>query len=109
MALAKSDEIEIVKVKENPLLKRKEVILNINHFGKSTPKRSEIRNYVAQLYNVPQDAVYIVKIKTEYGMNVSQAIIHIYDTHEQAIKIEPEYIIIRNDGKREGKKEGEGQ
>jgi len=108
MSVVESENIEILEVKENPLLGRKEVLIKVNHFGKSTPKRSEIREYVAKLYNVPVDTVYVIKIKTEYGINVSLATVHVYVSHEQALKVEPEYIIVRNEGKKEEKKEGEG-
>ncbi|RLF05829.1 MAG: 30S ribosomal protein S24e [Thermoprotei archaeon] len=103
MSVAENEAIRVIEVKENPLLRRKEVKLRVDHFGKGTPRRNEIREYVAKLYNVPVDVVFVVKIKTEYGMNISTVTVHVYESRERALEIESEYIIIRNEGKKEEK------
>jgi len=99
-----SESIEVVEVRENKLIGRREVTLRVEHFGKGTPKRLEMREKIAELFKVPLDSVYVRNIKTEYGMNVTWVTAHIYDSSERALEIEPEYIIRRN--KPEEKEEG---
>jgi len=88
---------EIVEEKYNPLIKRKEILLRIGHIGKSTPPRGLIRHEIAKHYGVNVELVYVRNIKTEYGMGVSNAIIHIYESVERAKKFEPPHIIKRNE------------
>jgi len=88
---------EIVEEKYNPLIKRREVIIRIAHIGKSTPPRGLIRLEIAKLCNAEIERVYVRKIKTEYGMGVTQAYIHIYDDPSRAKRFEPEHIIRRNE------------
>ncbi len=100
-----AEAYEVVEVRENKLLGRREVKLRIDHFGKGTPTRMEVRKKVAEIFKVGIDHVYVRKIETEYGMNVSWATVHVYDDPKRALEIEPEYIIKRNQAEEEGKKE----
>ncbi len=88
---------EIVEDKYNPVIKRREIIVRIGHIGKSTPSRGLIRHTIARIYGVDINRVYVRKIKTEYGMGVSNAEVHIYDTPERAKQFEPPHIIKRNE------------
>ncbi len=88
---------EIVEEKYNPLIKRKEIIVRIGHIGKSTPSRGLIRHEIARIYGVDANRVYVRMIKTEYGMSVSNAEIHIYDSSDRAKLFEPPHVIKRNE------------
>jgi small subunit ribosomal protein S24e len=88
---------EIVEDKYNPLIKRREVVIRIAHIGKSTPSRGLVRHEVAKAYNVDVNLVYVREIRTEYGMGVSNAVIHIYESVERAKQFEPPHIIKRNE------------
>jgi len=88
---------EIVGEKYNPLIKRREVTIKITHIGNSTPSRGLVRTEVSKIYGVDINNVYVVKIETEYGIGVTTAYIHIYDSVERAKMFEPEYIIKRNE------------
>ncbi|MCD6301434.1 MAG: 30S ribosomal protein S24e [Staphylothermus sp.] len=88
---------EIVEDKYNPLIKRREVIIRIAHIGKSTPSRGLIRHELAKIYNVEVEKVYVREINTEYGMGVSNAVVHIYDSVERAKLFEPPHVIKRNE------------
>ncbi|OYT37936.1 MAG: 30S ribosomal protein S24e [Desulfurococcales archaeon ex4484_58] len=88
---------EVVEEKYNPLIKRKEVVIRIGHVGKSTPSRGLIRTEVSKIYGVEVERTYVRKIKTGYGIGVTVAYIHIYDSVERAKKFEPEHIIKRNE------------
>lgn len=89
-------DVEVVGVRENKLLGRREVSLRIAHVGEGTPTRKYIRSRVAEMLKVDVDAVYVRSIKTEYGAGISLARVHVYDDPARAREVEPEYIIARN-------------
>jgi len=89
---------EVVSDKYNPLVRRRELTLKIYHVLKSTPMRINLRLALAEKLKVDIQRVYIRKIETEYGIGVSIAEVHIYDTVERALAFEPKYIIDRNGG-----------
>ncbi|MCE4621222.1 MAG: 30S ribosomal protein S24e [Desulfurococcales archaeon] len=89
---------EVVEDKYNPLIKRREIKLRINHMLKPTPMRVMLRMALAEAFGVDIPRIYIRSIRTEYGMGVSWAEVHIYDTKERALQFEPKYIIERNGG-----------
>jgi len=99
------EAFKIEEMRDNKLLGRKELKIRIDHFGKGTPTRAEVREKVAKMLNASIDQVYVRKIETEYGMNVSWATVHVYDDPKRALEIEPEYIIKRH--QKEEAKEGE--
>lgn len=87
-------EIEVLREKENKLLRRLELDVLIKHFNSGTPKRSVIREFIASKFNVDIDRVYIIKLTSEYGAPISKGHIHIYNS--KGIKIEPNYILNRH-------------
>ncbi len=89
---------EVVTERYNSLIGRREIVLRINHLLNSTPSRIQVRLNVARAFNVEVERVYVRSIKTEYGMGVSRAEIHIYDSVERALAFEPKHIIERNGG-----------
>ncbi len=90
-------DCEIVEERYNPLIKRREIIINVFHGGEGTPSRGFLKKAVATLYGIDPGLVYIRSVKTEYGMGVSIARVHIYESAERARLFEPEYIIKRDD------------
>jgi len=88
---------EIIEEKYNPLIKRREVVVKITHIGKSTPSRAAIKHSLAKYYNVSIEQVIVREINTEYGIGLSKAIVHVYDSVERAKMFEPEYILKRDE------------
>ncbi len=88
----------VIEDKYNPLIKRRELLLEIDHKLKSTPMRINLRLKVSEVYGVEIQRVYVKKIMTEYGRGVSKVRVNIYDTVERAKQIEPQYVIDRNGG-----------
>ncbi len=89
---------EIAEDRYNPLIKRRELKLKINHVLKPTPMRVMLRMAVANAFGVDVSRVYVRSVRTEYGIGRSIAEIHIYDSKEKALEFEPKYIIERNGG-----------
>jgi len=89
---------EVVRDWYNPLIRRREVTLRIHHMLKPTPMRIMLRMALANAFGADVSRVYIRRIDTEYGMGVSVAEVHIYDSKERALQFEPQYVIDRNGG-----------
>lgn len=90
-------EIKIISKKENPLLKRKEVVFQIEHGpnGK-TPARLDIKRSIASELQVKDTLVFIKRMNTKTGTNITDGEANAYESIEQAKRIEPDYIIKRN-------------
>ncbi len=96
--------IKIIAQKYNPLLKRKEVVFEVNHEKvKGTPSRLEIRAKLAKLLKMKLEQVYVRKMETKTGTMIALGEANGYDTAEQAMLIEPKYVIERNTPKEKAK------
>ena len=87
------------KVKQdtyNPLLKRKEVSVEVDHDGQGTPSRLDVRKAVASKYNTKQENVYVVDIETKTGTQSAVCAIEVYDDAKVAQQTVPKYVQIRN-------------
>jgi ribosomal protein S24E len=73
-----SMEIEILEEKDNALLKRKELKLNIKHPNMPTPKKQDLIKEIASRYSVPEDHVVVNYIFTKKGIQESIAKVKIY-------------------------------
>ncbi len=90
-------EIKILSQRYNPLLKRNEVIFEVEHKQtKGTPPRLHVREELARKLGVKMELVYIRKIETKTGAMTAIGEANVYDSVEQANFIEPKYIIARN-------------
>jgi small subunit ribosomal protein S24e len=93
----------ILNIRENKLLGRKEALIEASHPNAPTPTRQAVREWVAKQLGVDVANVFVRKIKTSYGIGRSLAEVHIYNDPKLVRIIEPLYIIARNLGE-EGKK-----
>ncbi len=90
-------KLEIKDRKEEPLLKRETIYVTIYHPGGGTPKRQETRVKLSETLKKDIKQVYIVKMRTEYGKHETKALAHVYNSAEDALKIEKKHIIKRNE------------
>ncbi len=87
------------KVKQdtyNPLLKRKEVNIEVDHERQGTPSRLELRKAVASKYNTKPENVYVVDMETKTGTQNSLCVVEVYDDAETAKQTVRKYIQTRN-------------
>ena len=98
-----SESFNIVSIRENKLLGRRELLVEAAHINASTPTRQNVREWVSKQLGVDVSNVFIRRIKTQYGVGKSVAEIHVYNDSKLARVIEPLYILARNLGE-EGKK-----
>ena len=89
-------EVKIVSKKENPLLKRKEVKFTVVHTQGKTPARLDIKRSVASELQISDKLVFVKKMKTMTGTNITVGEANAYETEVQAKLIEPAYIMKRN-------------
>lgn len=90
-------EVKIVSVKDNPLLKRKEVQFRVEHGPASkTPGRLEVKRALANELKVAEELVFVEKMRTLTGTSTAVGVANAYESLEQAKYVEPDYIVKRN-------------
>jgi len=72
-------KIEVVNEKENPLLKRKEIIITLDYDGKSTISKADLQKLMAEQFKAGVDSVEITKILSEVGIPKGRAWIKIWN------------------------------
>lgn len=86
-----------MSVKENPLLKRKEVAFRVEHGPQDrTPPRLEVKRILAAELKVSEELVFVEKMRTLTGTSTAVGIANAYETVKQAKLVEPAYIVKRN-------------
>ncbi len=95
-------KLRILSRKQNPLLKRDEVIFEVDHSeeGETSP-RSEIRRELADVLKTKLELIFVEKAETKTGTMIANGEANVYKTADQAHLIEREHIIQRNQLKAE--------
>lgn len=78
----------ITSVRENPLLERREVEVEVDHEGESTPSKEDVKNRVAAENDIDTDQVEVESLYTGYGKNTSRGTLKIYDEFEYDEELE---------------------
>ncbi|MEM1540054.1 MAG: 30S ribosomal protein S24e [Candidatus Bathyarchaeia archaeon] len=100
-------EVRILAENDNALLKRKEVIFQVDHNQTgSTPPRLEVKNALAKMLKKDANLIFIKKLETKTGTHTAIGIANVYDSLEQAKLIEPKYVIDRSIPPEKPKEEG---
>lgn len=89
-------DFKIINEFYNPLLQRKELLIEILHPNASTPERYSVRKSLALKLNTDINNLYIRKMKSKTGMNSTICEVEIYENEKIAKKILPKHIILRN-------------
>ena len=90
-------QVKIDSTKDNPLLKRREVGFTIIQGAKEkTPERLKVKKALAVELKIGDDVVFVKKMNTKTGTNITRGVANVYQTVEQAKIIEPLYIQKRN-------------
>ena len=87
-------ELKLTSVKKNTLLKRQEVEFVIEQV--KTPSRSNVRIGIAVALKADLNQVYVREIETKTGTHTTVGTAHVYSDPAHALKIEPKYLIERN-------------
>ena len=89
-------EIKVSNEFYNPLLKRKEISLEIEHTGEGTPQRFDIRKRMAAKLNAKIENVFVVSLNTATGLQRSTCSLQVYDDSHVASSTVPEHVAVRN-------------
>eukprot|EP00541_Cyclophora_tenuis_P018618 CAMPEP_0116573480 /NCGR_PEP_ID=MMETSP0397-20121206/18814_1 /TAXON_ID=216820 /ORGANISM="Cyclophora tenuis, Strain ECT3854" /LENGTH=137 /DNA_ID=CAMNT_0004102043 /DNA_START=66 /DNA_END=479 /DNA_ORIENTATION=+ len=84
------------KFKKNPLLSRRQMIIDIIHPGRANVPRSELQEVVGGMYKADPKLVILFGFQTKFGGGKTTGFALIYDNKESLIKFEPKYRLIRN-------------
>jgi ribosomal protein S24E len=89
-------EIKVNNEFYNPLLKRKEINLEIEHIGEGTPERFDIRKRMASKLGTKIENVFVVALHTSTGVQKTVCSLQVYDDPNRASSTVPEHIVTRN-------------
>ncbi len=93
-------KIDILRQRENKVLNRREIDFRIDHVGGTTPSRADIRAKLAAQLDSDLSAVVIRRIKSRYGIGITEGIARIYPDSEHARSIEIGYVLKRHEPKK---------
>ncbi|MCX9012715.1 MAG: 30S ribosomal protein S24e [Candidatus Methanoperedens sp.] len=87
-------ELQIIKDKTNPLLKRREISLKI--INKGTPSRIEVKNKLAALANSKPELIVIEHLNTLFGKQEIVGTASIYESDERLKQIAHQHLVARD-------------
>lgn len=64
--------MKLLEERENPILKKKDVMLELDHKGLPTPKKTEVESKIAEHFKTDVDKVEVVFIFSEFGQTKSK-------------------------------------
>ncbi|RHZ53377.1 40S ribosomal protein eS24 [Aspergillus thermomutatus] len=79
----------------NPLLARKQMVVDVLHPNRANVSKDELRDKLAELYKANKDQVSVFGFRTQYGGGKSTGFALVYDSHEALKKFEPHYRLVR--------------
>lgn len=84
------------KIMVNPLLKRKQMIVDVKHPGKANVSKKDLRAQIAKEFHVKETkCLQLFGFRTDFGGQKSSGFCLIYDTLESLQKYEPKYRLLR--------------
>eukprot|EP00980_Cylindrotheca_fusiformis_P023070 scaffold10090_cov119-Cylindrotheca_fusiformis.AAC.8 len=87
--------IKTRKFKRNPLLARKQMIVDVIHPGRANVAKTELGDLIANMYKADAKLTILFGFRTKFGGGKSTGFCLIYDNEESMIKFEPKHRMIR--------------
>ncbi|VVB51057.1 30S ribosomal protein S24e [uncultured archaeon] len=87
-------EIQIIKDKTNPLLKRREISVAVKN--KTTATRIELKNKLAALLNSKPELIVVERLDTIYGKQEMAGTVSLYETEERLKQLAHQHLIARD-------------
>eukprot|EP01119_Soliformovum_irregulare_P004390 TRINITY_DN1537_c0_g1_i1.p1 TRINITY_DN1537_c0_g1~~TRINITY_DN1537_c0_g1_i1.p1 ORF type:complete len:149 (-),score=49.41 TRINITY_DN1537_c0_g1_i1:151-558(-) len=85
------------KLLVNPLLQRKQMVVEVIHTGRAALNRNEVRDAVAKMFKIKTARLVVIYgLETVYGGGRSTGFALIYDNEKALEQFEPKYRLIRN-------------
>ena len=86
---------EIMEERENPVLKRIEVKMIIEHLDSPTPPRTEIKKLLKALKGYDENKMVVKEVRNIFGLGKDEVLIFVYEDEELMKKLEPKYLFER--------------
>jgi ribosomal protein S24E len=102
-------EIKVLNESYNPVMKRKEMKVEVLHTSAGTPERYATRKALSEKLNAKLDNLYVLDMITGTGTQSTICQIELYEDPKSAIHIVPKHIVTRNLPAEERKKLKEGK
>merc|ERR1712166_512935 len=87
--------IKTRKFKRNPLLARKQMIVDVIHPGRANVSKDELSELLAGMYKGDSKLTILFGFRTKFGGGKSTGFCLIYDNEESMIKFEPKHRMVR--------------
>jgi len=71
--------LNIVSEKHNPFLKRKEIMLSIEHSAESTPSKAAVQELLAKQLSADKEKIEIIDIISETGLPRSRLFVYLWE------------------------------
>ncbi|CAF9919792.1 MAG: hypothetical protein GOMPHAMPRED_001868 [Gomphillus americanus] len=79
----------------NPLLGRKQMVVDVLHPGRPNVSKDDLRTKLSEMYKSSKDQVSVFGFRTQFGGGKSTGFALIYDSLEALKKFEPHYRLVR--------------
>ncbi|KAI9682968.1 MAG: hypothetical protein M1829_006404 [Trizodia sp. TS-e1964] len=79
----------------NPLLGRKQMVIDVLHPNRANVSKDELRGKIGELYKIPKSHISVFGFRTQYGGGKTTGFALIYDSPEALKKFEPHYRLVR--------------
>lgn len=89
-------ELKVKQDNYNALLKRKEIMVEVEHEGAGTPSRHELKKALASKYDTRPENIHIMDVETKTGTQNAFCEIQVYDDPKMATIIVPKYLQVRD-------------
>jgi ribosomal protein S24E len=89
-------EFKVRQDNYNALLKRKEVLIEVDHEKSGTPSRVDLKKAVAAKYGTKPENIHIVDVETKTGTQSAICEVQVYDDRAIAARVVPKYIQVRD-------------
>ncbi|KAI5807655.1 ribosomal protein L23/L15e core domain-containing protein [Peziza echinospora] len=80
---------------KNPLLARKQMVVDVLHPNRANVSKDELRQKLAATYKVDKNQVSVFGFRTHFGGGKTTGFALIYDSYESLKKFEPHYRLVR--------------
>ncbi|KAI8965223.1 putative 40S ribosomal protein S24 [Daldinia sp. FL1419] len=79
----------------NPLLGRKQMVVDILHPGRANISKDQLRDKLATMYKAQKDQISVFGLRTQFGGGKTTGFALVYDSPEAMKKFEPQYRLVR--------------
>lgn len=93
--MSESVTVRTRKFLRNPLLQRKQMVVDILHPGLANISKSDLRDKLGKIYKADSSTVSVFGLRTQYGGGKTTGFALIYDSLDSLKKFEPHYRLVR--------------